>query len=55
VAVLKERSFMTRAVALAAAVLLTALPGEAQVLTDVPIESPRSGGVVFRWVATAAD
>jgi hypothetical protein len=40
---------MTRAVALAAAVLLTALPGEAQVLlTDEPIESPRGGGVVFR-------
>ncbi len=39
---------MTRAVALGVAVLLTALPGEAQVLSDTPISSPRSGSLEFR-------
>lgn len=39
---------MTRAVALGIAVLLAALPGEAQELTDRPLQSPRSGGVWLR-------
>jgi hypothetical protein len=39
---------MTRAVALGLAVLFTALPGEAQVLTDVTGETPRDGGVDIR-------
>lgn len=38
---------MTRAVALGVAVLLTALPGEAQEVSGPP-QSPRSGGVEFR-------
>ena len=39
---------MTRAVALGVAVVLTALPGEAQEKSDVPNQSPRSGAVEFR-------
>ena len=39
---------MTRAVALGVAVLFTALPGEAQEMSDVPNQSPRSGAVEFR-------
>ena len=39
---------MTRAVALGVAVVLTALPGEAQEMYDVPNQSPRSGAVEFR-------
>ncbi|PTL77521.1 MXAN_2562 family outer membrane beta-barrel protein [Vitiosangium sp. GDMCC 1.1324] len=39
---------MTRAVALGVAVLLTALPGEAQEVSGVPNQSPRSGSAEFR-------
>jgi hypothetical protein len=39
---------MTRAVALGVAVLLTALPGEAQERFNVPTQTPRSGAVEFR-------
>lgn len=39
---------MTRAVALGIAVVLTALPGEAQQTSDVPTQSPRSGAVEVR-------
>ena len=39
---------MTRAVALGVAVVLTALPGEAQETSDVPNQTPRSGSVEFR-------
>jgi len=39
---------MTRAVALGVAVVLTALPGEAQETSGVPNQTPRSGSVEFR-------
>jgi hypothetical protein len=39
---------MTRAVALGIAVVLTALPGEAQEMSDVPTQTPRSGAVEIR-------
>jgi hypothetical protein len=40
---------MARAVALGVAVLLSALPGEAQVLSDAPSQSPRGGSVEVRF------
>ncbi|HEX8440317.1 MXAN_2562 family outer membrane beta-barrel protein [Archangium sp.] len=39
---------MARAVALGVAAFLAALPGEAQEMSDLPIQSPRSGSVEFR-------
>jgi hypothetical protein len=39
---------MARAVALGVAAVLAALPGEAQEMSDQPIQSPRSGSVEFR-------
>jgi hypothetical protein len=39
---------MARAVALGVAVFLAALPGQAQVLSDMPTQSPRGGSVEFR-------
>jgi hypothetical protein len=39
---------MNRAVALGAAALLYALPGQAQDIGDAPMQSPRSGAVKFR-------
>ena len=40
---------MARAVALGLAVLFTALPGEAQVLSEVPTQSPRRGSLEVRF------
>jgi len=40
---------MARAVALGVAAFLAALPGEAQVQSDLPTQSPRRGSVEFRF------